>query len=81
MSGMPILTLITVLPLAGAVLALFAGKNARGVAIITALLSLALALFVWTQLPSDGSIGMVERRIGFPRSGSNIASAWMVWAR
>ncbi|MGA3343330.1 MAG: NADH-quinone oxidoreductase subunit M [Terracidiphilus sp.] len=59
--GFPILTLLTVLPLAGAAVAFCSGKHARAVALITTLASLALALVVWSQLPVDGSIGMVER--------------------
>ena len=69
MSGVPILTVITVLPLAGAVVALFAGKHARGVALITSLLGLALALFIWTQLPGDGTMAMVERAKWAPSLG------------
>jgi NADH-quinone oxidoreductase subunit M len=60
MSGFPILTVLTVLPLVGALIALLSGKHARGVALITTLCGLALALFVWTQLPADGSIGLLE---------------------
>jgi NADH-quinone oxidoreductase subunit M len=60
MNGIPILTLLTLLPLIGAAIALFAGKNARGVALITSLVTLVLALVVWTHLPPDGSIGLVE---------------------
>ena len=52
MSGFPILTLLTVLPLVGAAIALFSGKHARGVALVTTLAGLALALVVWTQLPA-----------------------------
>jgi len=61
MSGFPILTLLTVLPLVGAAIALWAGKHARGVALITTFCSLAVALWVWTQLPVNGSIGLVEQ--------------------
>jgi NADH-quinone oxidoreductase subunit M len=61
MTGIPLLTLLTVLPLAGAAVALFSGKHARAVALFTTIASLALALFVWTSLPIDGTIGMVER--------------------
>jgi NADH-quinone oxidoreductase subunit M len=60
MTGFPILTLLTALPLAGAAVAFFSGRHARAVALLTTLASLAIALFVWTQLPSDGSIGLVE---------------------
>ncbi len=69
MSGIPVLTLLTVLPLVGAVIALLAGKHARGVAIWTTGLSLALALFVWTQLPANGSIGLVELHSWAPSLG------------
>lgn len=55
-----ILTLLTVLPLIGAAIALFSGKNGRGVALITSLACLVLALIVWMHLPADGSIGLVE---------------------
>ena len=69
MNGFPILTALTVLPLVGAVIALFAGKHARGVALITALISLAGSLAVWTQLPANGSIGLVERVAWAPSLG------------
>jgi NADH-quinone oxidoreductase subunit M len=69
MSGFPILTLLTVLPLAGAAIALVAGKHARGVALITTLSSLALALVVWTRLPANGAIGLVERAAWAPSLG------------
>ncbi len=69
MSGIPILTLLTVLPLVGAAIALFAGKHARGVALITALAGLALSLVVWMQLPGNGSMTMVERGAWVPSLG------------
>jgi NADH-quinone oxidoreductase subunit M len=69
MSGLPILTLLTVLPLIGAAIALWSGKHARGVALITTLASLALALVVWTNLPANGSIGFVERAAWAPSLG------------
>ena len=69
MSGVPVLTLLTVLPLVGAAIALGSGKHARAVALITTLSSLALALFVWTQLPANGSIGLVERASWAPSLG------------
>jgi NADH-quinone oxidoreductase subunit M len=69
MSGFPILTLLTVLPLVGAVIALAAGKHARAVALVTTLVSLALALVVWTELPANGSIGLVERAAWAPSLG------------
>src|SRR5580658_9771698 len=69
MSGIPVLTVLTVLPLIGAAIALWSGKHARGVAIFTTGASLALALYVWTQLPANGSIGMVERANWAPSLG------------
>ena len=67
--AIPILTLLTVLPLVGAAIALAAGKHARGVALITTLASMALALVVWTQLPANGSIGLVELHTWAPSLG------------
>jgi NADH-quinone oxidoreductase subunit M len=69
MTRIPLLTLLTVLPLAGAAVALFSGKHARAVALFTTIASLALALFVWTSLPTDGTIGMVERVAWAPSLG------------
>lgn len=61
MTGFGLLTLITFLPLAGAIIALFAGKHARAVALLTALACLVLSLVIWMHLPADGSIGLTER--------------------
>jgi len=69
MSGIPVLTLLTVLPLLGAAIALFSGKHARVVAMITALLCLVLSLVVWTQLPASGGMGLVERAAWAPSLG------------
>ncbi len=69
MSGLPVLTLLTLLPLIGAAIALVSGKHARGVAILTTGASLALALFVWTQLPGNGSMGLVEQHPWVPTLG------------
>jgi NADH-quinone oxidoreductase subunit M len=69
MSGFSLLTLLTALPLVGAAVALGAGKHARVVALLTTLVSLALALVVWTQLPADGSMGLVERLSWAPSLG------------
>jgi len=68
-SGFHILTLLTVVPLVGAAAALFSGKHARAVALFTTIASLGLALFVWTSLPADGSMGMVERVSWAPSLG------------
>jgi NADH-quinone oxidoreductase subunit M len=69
MNGIPILTLLTVLPLVGAAIALGAGRHARAVALITTIAGLALALVAWTQLPADGSIGLIERAAWAPSLG------------
>jgi len=67
--GFPILTLITVLPLIGAVFALFIAKHARGIALITTLAALILALLIWTRIPANGTIGLVERFAWAPSLG------------
>jgi len=69
MSGVPWLTLLTVLPLVGAAIAAVSGKHARSVAILATGASLAVALYVWMQLPADGSIGLVERVSWAPSLG------------
>jgi NADH-quinone oxidoreductase subunit M len=69
MSGFPILTLLTVLPLIGAAIALMSGRHARAVALFTTLACLALALIVWTQLPANGTMGMVEQHRWAPSLG------------
>ena len=69
MSGIPVLTLLTVLPLVGAAIALFSGKHARAVALVTTIASLAVALLVWYNLPADGTMGMVERVAWAPSLG------------
>lgn len=69
MSGIPVLTLLTMLPAIGAAIAFCAGKHARAVAIVTTLASLALGLYVWTQIPANGSIGLVERAAWAPSLG------------
>jgi NADH-quinone oxidoreductase subunit M len=68
-NGIPMLTLLTALPVVGAVVALFAGKSARLVAMLAAVASLAVALVVWAHLPSDGSMGFVERIAWAPSLG------------
>ncbi|HZB88933.1 MAG TPA: NADH-quinone oxidoreductase subunit M [Terracidiphilus sp.] len=61
MNGIPLLTWLIVLPVIGAMIALVSGRNARVVAVMTTMAALAVALLVWTKLPADGSIGLVER--------------------
>jgi NADH-quinone oxidoreductase subunit M len=60
-NGFPILTVLTALPVVGALIALGSGKHARGVAMLTTLVSLVLTLVVWTHIPANGTIGLVEQ--------------------
>jgi NADH-quinone oxidoreductase subunit M len=72
MSGFPILTVLTVLPLAGAAIALLSGRHARAVALVTTVCSLALALFVWTEwgkLAVFGGYGFIEQHAWAPSLG------------
>jgi NADH-quinone oxidoreductase subunit M len=68
-TGIPILTLLTLLPLAGAAIALFSGRHARGVALLSSLVSLVLALYVWTSVPVGGGMGLVEHVAWAPSLG------------
>ncbi len=68
-NGIPLLTLLTAVPVVGAIIALWSGKHARGIAMITALFALALSLMVWTRIPADGSIGLLERAAWAPSLG------------
>jgi NADH-quinone oxidoreductase subunit M len=69
MNGIPILTLLTFLPVVGAVVVLFSGRQARAVAMIAALACMALALVVWTDVPANGTIGLVEQHSWVPSLG------------
>ena len=69
MNGIPILTLLTMLPVLGALIALFSGRHARAVALATAVVGLALTMEVWTHLPTDGSIGFIEHLAWVPSLG------------
>jgi len=69
MNGIPLLTLITVLPVAGAAIALFSGRHARGVAQVTGVIALVLSVVVWLHLPADGSIGLEELKPWAPSLG------------
>ena len=68
-TGFPILTLLTVLPLIGAAIALFSGRMRAAWRCFTTLACLVVALFIWTRLPGDGSIGLVERAAWAPSLG------------
>ena len=69
MNGIPILTLLVLLPVAGAAIVLFSGRHARAVAMIAALVCMALALVVWTNVPSNGTMGLVEQHPWVPSLG------------
>jgi NADH-quinone oxidoreductase subunit M len=69
MNGIPILTLLILLPVVGAAIVLFAGRHARPVAMIVALLSMAVALAVWTNIPRNGTMGLVEQHAWAPSLG------------
>jgi NADH-quinone oxidoreductase subunit M len=69
MNGIPMLTLLTVLPVVGAVVALLSGRHARAVATVTTTACVVLALYVWLNLPADGSMGLVELHQWAPSLG------------
>ncbi len=72
MNRFPLLTLLNVLPLVGAAIALVSGKHARAVALVTTLSGLALALVVWTEwsrLPVFGGYGFIEQHAWAPSIG------------
>ena len=55
MSGVPILSILVVLPLIAGIIALFQSANgARRNALITTLVSLALGIWLWTSYVPDG---------------------------
>ena len=55
MSGFPILTLMLLVPLAGAVGCLVAGdKTARQIALVATLIDLVLGLHLWTHFEIGG---------------------------
>ena len=60
MNSLPLLTIITILPVIGAAIAIFSGRHSRAVAQVTGILCLLLSLVIWLHLPADGSIGLEE---------------------
>ena len=68
-NGIPWLTIITVLPVVGAAIALFSGRHARGVAQVVGIIAFVLSIVIWLHLPADGSIGMVESKAWAPSLG------------
>ena len=82
MNGIPILTLLTALPIVGAIIAFFSGRHARGVAMIAALLSLAhLAggVDAYSGQRQHGAGGAGIR--GLRRWELSTTWAWMAWGR
>ena len=69
MNSLPLLTLLTALPVVGAVIVLLSGRHARAVAMITALAAMAVALVVWTRVPPDGTLGLLEQHAWAPSLG------------
>jgi NADH-quinone oxidoreductase subunit M len=68
-AGFPLLTVLTVLPLIGAVFALLIAKHARGIALFTTLIGLVLSLVAWIHLPANGTMGLVELHAWAPSLG------------
>ena len=69
MNSLPLLTIITVLPVIGAAISLFTRRHSRGVAQATGIVCLLLSLVVWMYLPADGSIGLQELHQWVPTLG------------
>jgi NADH-quinone oxidoreductase subunit M len=67
-----VLTILTLVPAAGAVIALLAGNRAsvaRGLAFAAGIISLLLAIWVWLGIGFDGSMKFVERAAWVPDLG------------
>ena len=82
---LPLLTILTFVPLVGAVMVIGLGaeqkKLARWLALGFSLAALALTLVLWTQFQAaSGSLQFEESAPGFRRWGSSITSASMGWA-
>ena len=74
MSGFPWITLLTLIPLAGALLVLMPAKGmkslARGLAVATSSTALALTLFLWHNFDAaSGALQFQERRSWIPALG------------
>ena len=69
---MPVLTIMTAIPAAAALLALLAGRRAglaKTIALVAAVASLALALRVWFGVGATGEMQFVERAAWIPTLG------------
>jgi NADH-quinone oxidoreductase subunit M len=69
MNSLPLLTILTLLPVIGAAIAIFSGRHSRGVAQVTGIVCLLLSLVIWMHLPTDGSIGLQELHQWVPSLG------------
>jgi len=69
MNSLPLLTIITIVPVIGAAISLFTRRHSRGVAQVTGIVCLLLSLVIWMQLPKDGSIGLSELHQWVPSLG------------
>ena len=66
---MPILTVLTALPVLGAVVAILSGNRAKLVAAVFALAALAGSLWVWFSVGAGGHMMLVERSAWVPDLG------------
>jgi NADH-quinone oxidoreductase subunit M len=66
---MPVLSILTALPVLGAGLALVSGRYARAVAMTTAFASLALSIWIWVGLDPQGAMSFAERADWVPSLG------------
>ena len=75
MNGLPILTLLTLVPLVGGVLVAGLGEQkrfARGLSLAFAFVSLALTFVLWKSFdPASGELQFVERHGWIPSLGVN----------
>lgn len=74
MNGMPLLTLLTLLPLAGGLLVLFVSKErpylARNLALTASFIALGLAILLWSGFDGrSGALQFVERHEWIPTLG------------
>ena len=80
-TGIPILTLLTVLPLVGAALALVAGRHARAVALVTTLAACRWRSWCGRNCRRMGESASSSSALGRRRWASSIIWAWTGWAR
>ena len=82
MNGIPVCDTLHHVPVVGAAIALFSGKHARGVAIITTLVSLvSVACYLDSFARETVRLTLKNTMRGCRRSASNIISASMAWER